>query len=89
MSADRLLRRAGTATAAVAAGALALTGGLIALVARNGATTARATTTRQQPTQQQPVQQQPVQQFGGDDGGGFVQPANPGGQAPVGGSNGS
>ena len=84
MSADRLLRRAGTATAAVAAGALALTGGLIALVARNGATTARATT-----TQQQPVQQQPVQQFGGDDGGGFVQPANPGGQAPVGGSNGS
>ena len=84
MSADRLLRRAGTATAAVAAGALALTGGLIALVARNGATTARATT-----TQRQPVQQQPVQQFGGDDGGGFVQPANPGGQAPVGGSNGS
>ena len=84
MSADRLLRRAGTATAAVAAGALALTGGLIALVARNGATTARVTT-----TQQQPVQQQPVQQFGGDDGAGLVQPANPGGQAPVGGSNGS
>jgi hypothetical protein len=88
MSADRLLSKANTAAAVVTAGGLALTGGLIGLVARHGAPTTHATNSGQQQTQQ-PIQQQPLQQSGDDDGGGFVQPVGPSTQAPLGGSHGS
>ena len=97
MSANPVLRRAIATGVAVSAGAVGLTGGLIALVATAGVPTTPASST-QQPQPANGGVQQPAQQDGGtlqrgddsgsDDGGGFVQ-APPGQQIPVGGSNGS